>query len=161
MTSIPKLPSCLAKISHDEVVLIELQGSLEVECAHITESDGKLVGKLDIDEANVSYPPSGLGVWQSDQLPLQNKLTLLIGHHLLEGKIATLTKPLAVLHRPNTIFPKQAGSEVVNHISDGDEMDVDDRNRASPKLGWDVVAIVKRKILFSKRPMPIVGRGTI
>jgi chromosome transmission fidelity protein 8 len=26
--------------------------------------------------------------------------------------------------------------------------------------GWDVVAIVKRKIVFSTRPMPIVGRPT-
>jgi len=50
-SSNPKLPPGLAKISHEEVVLIELQGSLEVECTHITESDGKLVGKLVIDEA--------------------------------------------------------------------------------------------------------------
>lgn len=49
----PKLPSCLAKISHDEVVLIELQGSLEVESNHPSERDGKHVGKLKIDETTV------------------------------------------------------------------------------------------------------------
>jgi chromosome transmission fidelity protein 8 len=49
-----KLPPGLAKISHEEIVLIELQGSLEVEYTHISESDGKLVGKLKIDEATVS-----------------------------------------------------------------------------------------------------------
>ena len=49
-----KLPPGLAKISHEEVVLVELQGSLEVECTHISESDGKFVGKLKIDDAIVS-----------------------------------------------------------------------------------------------------------
>ncbi|KAF5372758.1 hypothetical protein D9615_010102 [Tricholomella constricta] len=63
-SSNPKLPPGLAKISHDEVVLIELQGSLEVECNHISERDGKLVGKLKVDAFTVSlsstssYPSS-------------------------------------------------------------------------------------------------------
>ncbi len=59
----PKLPSSLAKISHDEVVLIELQGSLDVESKHPTERNGQFVGKLKIDEATVSpstIRPSGL-----------------------------------------------------------------------------------------------------
>jgi chromosome transmission fidelity protein 8 len=56
----PKLPPGLAKLSHEEVVIIELQGSLEVECTHITESDGKLVGKLKIDEAGVSPLETGI-----------------------------------------------------------------------------------------------------
>lgn len=46
----PKLPSALAKISNDEVVLIELQGLLEVEVAQPTDRNGKLVGKLTINE---------------------------------------------------------------------------------------------------------------
>lgn len=49
----PKLPSGLAKISHNEVVLVELQGSLEVECNQLSERDGKLVGKLKIDDLTV------------------------------------------------------------------------------------------------------------
>ena len=51
----PKLPSGLAKISHNEVVLVELQGSLEVECNQPSERDGKLVGKLKIDELTVNH----------------------------------------------------------------------------------------------------------
>lgn len=52
-----KLPAALAKISHDEVVLIELQGALEVEVAQPTDKNGKLVGKLTIDEnGSVSQP---------------------------------------------------------------------------------------------------------
>lgn len=57
-SSNPKLPSGLVKISHDEIVLIELQGSLEVELTHPRERDGKFVGKLKIDDATVS--PSGM-----------------------------------------------------------------------------------------------------
>lgn len=52
----PKLPSGLAKISHNEVVLVELQGSLEVECNQPSERDGKLVGKLKIDDLTVKPP---------------------------------------------------------------------------------------------------------
>lgn len=48
-----KLPSGLAKISHDEVVLIELQGALEVETTKPGERDGKVVGRLTIDEVTV------------------------------------------------------------------------------------------------------------
>lgn len=52
-SSNPKLPPGLVKISHDEYILIELQGSLEVDLNHPSERDGKLVGKLKIDEATV------------------------------------------------------------------------------------------------------------
>lgn len=135
-----KLPPGLANISHEEVVLIELQGSLEVECTNITESDGKLIGKLKIDEVS-------------------NKPTLLIGHHLLEGQITTLTKPIAVLHRKSALSSRRADSGKENHDSDK-QMNVDE-NESSASVEWDVIAVVKRKIIFSKRPMPIVGRGAI
>lgn len=49
-----KLPPGLVKISHDEIMLIELQGSLEVELNHPSERNGRLVGTLKIDEATVS-----------------------------------------------------------------------------------------------------------
>jgi hypothetical protein len=49
-----KLPPGLVKISHDEIMLIELQGSLEVDLNHPSERNGRLVGTLKIDEATVS-----------------------------------------------------------------------------------------------------------
>jgi chromosome transmission fidelity protein 8 len=52
-TSISKLPSTLATISHDELVLIELQGQFDVECTNDRERDGRLVGRLCIDDAAV------------------------------------------------------------------------------------------------------------
>ncbi|KAJ7596166.1 Ctf8-domain-containing protein [Mycena floridula] len=111
-----KLPSSLAKISHDEIVLIELQGTLEVP--DDGPKDGKLVGKLKIDD-------------------VLSKPTLMIGPHLLEGKVANLPKPLAILHRSTTQQPR---------ITDEDDEDME---KELPPV---------RKIIFSKRPTPIVGR---
>jgi chromosome transmission fidelity protein 8 len=48
-----KLPPSLAKISHDEVVLIELQGLLNVECKDAADRNGQLIGNLRIDETGV------------------------------------------------------------------------------------------------------------
>jgi hypothetical protein len=50
-SSSSKLPPTLAKISHDEVVLLELQGELELE--NPSERNGMLVGTLKIDDALV------------------------------------------------------------------------------------------------------------
>ncbi|KAF7336887.1 Chromosome transmission fidelity protein 8 [Mycena venus] len=85
-TSTPKLPSALAKISHNELVLVELQGELEVECTNDRERDGRLVGRLCIDDA-------------------AKKPTLMIGHHLLEGKVAQLPKPFAVIRHVSSADP--------------------------------------------------------
>jgi hypothetical protein len=54
------LPAGLARLSSTEVVLIELQGALEVEAKVATERNGKLVGTLSIDEKMVSCVPSNL-----------------------------------------------------------------------------------------------------
>lgn len=53
-----KLPSGLAQISNDEIILIELQGALDVNIeASPTERNGKFVGKLTVDDAMVRTPP--------------------------------------------------------------------------------------------------------
>ncbi|KAF8825271.1 hypothetical protein HHX47_DHR7000713 [Lentinula edodes] len=79
-SSLQKLPPSLLKISHDEVVLLDLQGALEVDSSHPNERDGKFIGTLTIDDD-------------------MKRSTLRIGHHLIEGKLVNLPKPLAVLHR--------------------------------------------------------------
>jgi chromosome transmission fidelity protein 8 len=73
----------------------------------------------------------------------------MIGHHLLEGKIVTLAKPLAVIHR---VGPTKDGPE-----SDNMDEDQDAETMTKPTTRWDMLAIVKKKIVFAKRPMPIVG----
>lgn len=127
----PKFPSCIAKLGHDELVLIELQGTLDIECDEDTTRDGQFVGKLNLEDAN--------------------KPTLIIGHHLLEGKIVILPKPLGVAHRKES-------SKRNGFPGDGDSSrSVEDT--LSSGVSWDIVAVVKKKIVFSKRPMPIVNLG--
>ncbi|KAI0666076.1 Ctf8-domain-containing protein [Trametes maxima] len=125
-----KLPPQLVHFGTDELVLVELQGALEVEGS----KDSQLVGKLRVD-------------------PETKKPTLLIGHHLLEGKLMNLPKPLAVLHRKDHGSPSSEDAMVVDN---------DDPEYERPKLeatkSWDIVAVVKRKMVFSKRPMPMVGK---
>ncbi|KAI0640642.1 Ctf8-domain-containing protein [Trametes meyenii] len=125
-----KLPPQLVQFGTDELVLIELQGALEVEGS----KDSQLVGKLRVD-------------------PETKKPTLLIGHHLLEGKLVNLPKPLAVLHR-NDHIPSL--SEDVMTIDNNDSEYEQPKSKAVKS--WNIAAVVKRKMVFSKRPMPMVGK---
>ncbi|KAH9949995.1 Ctf8-domain-containing protein [Amylocystis lapponica] len=120
-SSRPTLPPQLIPFGSDEVVLIELQGTLEVEGV----KEGQTVGKLSVDTAT-------------------KKSTLFIGHHLLEGKLVKLPKPLAVLHRPTQ--------------DSTDQMDLSTSQRTESQVEWDVVTVVRHKIVFSKRPMPMVNK---
>ncbi|KAI0365468.1 hypothetical protein BV20DRAFT_973158 [Pilatotrama ljubarskyi] len=123
-----RLPPQLVQFGSEELVLIELQGALDVE----GNKDSQLVGKLRVD-------------------PATKKPTLLIGHHLLEGKLVNLSKPLAVLHRNDHDRTGSPAEET---------MALDDAPRAEggTAKSWDIVAVVKRKMVFSKRPMPMVGK---
>ncbi|KAJ4477336.1 chromosome transmission fidelity protein 8 [Lentinula aciculospora] len=138
-----KLPPSLAKISHDEVVLLDLQGTLEIDSSHPTERDGKLIGTLSIDND-------------------LKRIALRIGHHLIEGKLVNLPKPLAILHRSQA-SACTSESQWTNEGNEKDEdvlMDGQEKTIATAKFSgaqWNTMAIVKRKILFSKRPTPIVG----
>ena len=79
-----------------------------------------------------------------------------IGYHLLEGKIVNLSKPLAVMKK------KAPASEIPVRETEG--MDIDGDNPTNGLRGaceYDIVAVVKRKILFSKRPMPITNAASV
>ncbi|KAJ7193968.1 Ctf8-domain-containing protein [Mycena pura] len=144
----PQLPPALARISHTELVLLELQGALDVDFVAPTERDGRLVGRLSIDAA-------------------RKNATLTIGHHLLEGRVASLPKPLAVLQRvapPDTDLDPDADADAMD--CDLDDSVTQARTQTqmadaeTSPVSWDAIALIKQKIIFSKRPMPIVGRQT-
>ena len=89
----------------------------------------------------------------------QARATLFIGHHLLEGKVAQMPKPFAVMQRKSA--PASRRSALVDEERGDDAMDLDapaDDASAQENVSWEIIAVVKRKIVFSKRPMPIVGR---
>ncbi|KAL5634719.1 hypothetical protein ACGC1H_002680 [Rhizoctonia solani] len=95
----------LARLGN-ELFLLEMQGKLEVEGS----KEGGFVGVLGLDDSD--------------------KVTLRIGVHHLEGKIASLPKPLGILTK---------------HKSDAGTT-------------YEITEIVTKKIIFTKRPTPIVGR---
>jgi len=75
---------------------------------------------------------------------------LKIGHHLLEGKFVSLSKPLAVLSRVDNTDR--------DDVEEAPDIDVDGAQRKilSKAREYDAIAIIKKKITFSKRPTPIV-----
>lgn len=157
-SSTAHLPPQLAKLGNDELVLIELQGSLDVECNDSSERDGQLVGKFRLDEGSVSA--RSYCSWREIELVGQSKPTLAIGHHLLEGKIVSLPKPLGVIQRSTP--PSALRQNAHNHDPEEDGMDgrqADESDAVSSQ--WDMLAIVKKKVVFSKRPMPIIGKAAI
>ncbi|CAE6471916.1 unnamed protein product [Rhizoctonia solani] len=90
-----------------ELFLIEMQGKLEVE----GPKEGGFVGVLGLDDSD--------------------KVTLRIGVHHLEGKIASLPKPLGILTK----------------------------HKSGAGTTYDITEIVIKKIIFTKRPTPIVGHA--
>ncbi|KAH7097375.1 Ctf8-domain-containing protein [Auriculariales sp. MPI-PUGE-AT-0066] len=66
-----------------------------------------------------------------------DKPMLSIGAHALEGKVVSIPKPLALLKRTRLVDPEDIS--------------------ANPRTDthYDTVAIVRKKLVFSKRPMPI------
>jgi len=76
-----------------------------------------------------------------------------------------LPKPLAVIHRSTSSLHRNAmiaPSDEVRSNSGSDSMDIDEQidGTRDKATSWDMVAIVKRKIVFSKRPMPITTLRT-
>ncbi|KAI0033539.1 hypothetical protein K488DRAFT_84818 [Vararia minispora EC-137] len=121
-----QIPPVLATLGNSEIVLLELQGEIEVE----GDSRGKTAAILSLDDDGKGKP------------------TLRIGHNLLEGKVVSLPKALAVLQRDRSTPP--------------DLLDVhgsDDLPSLPDSQTYTIRAIVRKKLLFSKRPMPIVGSG--
>ncbi|KAI0255134.1 Ctf8-domain-containing protein [Lactifluus subvellereus] len=129
-TSAGTLPPALAQLGSSELFLLELQGELEVS----GDKRGQLVGRLTIDDDD-----SGKG-----------KPTLRIGHHLLEGKIVSLPKPLAVLQRvrDNCGIEDDNATAAAAAAAEG---------AATPTTSYAIRTLVRKKIVFSKRPTPIVG----
>jgi len=122
----PKLPPCIVTLGHDGLFLIELQGTLDVQCPEWTAKDGQLIGMLNAAD--------------------MNKPTLVIGHHLLEGEVVNLPKPLGVLHKQ----VRNPGSSAV-HAPDAEG----EGEKEGKQVRWDVTAVVKKKVVFAKRPMPV------
>lgn len=142
------LPPALAQLGSSELFLLELQGDLILS----GDKRGQLVGHLTVSDDGKGKP------------------TLRIGYHLLEGTIVSLAKPLAVLQRVRTPSPSPPRSQIPpipTPQPDGDEdidIDIDMRcgddgveELGATSTSYTIRTIVRKKIVFSKRPTPIVG----
>lgn len=95
-----------------ELSLIEMQGDLESRLGSNVDVSGKFIGDLHYSKDKNSTP------------------ILIIGHHILYGKIVQLDKPLAVMKKVRT-------------NEDQTEYQVD--------------TIIRSKLLFKARPKPIIA----
>jgi len=141
-----KLPPQLANLGNGDLVLIELQGSLEVRGS----ADSQFVGTLEIDPKTVCALLATLTKRRTlthARLAFQNKPSLAIGPHLLEGKIVSLPTPLAIMTKKSPSNDQMSGMD-----EDGDE------NREEAGVEWQILAIVKKKVVFATRPMPVLNR---
>ena len=68
---------------------------------------------------------------------------LIIGHHMLYGKVVTLEKPLIAMVKSSP-------------LSD-DRMTVDDGDSNRHDTHYIVKAVIRKKILFKTRPKPIIA----
>jgi len=101
---------------HDWII-VELQGTLETkEDVHL---EGKVIGNLHFDTKGTPM--------------------LVIGHHLLHGKVVDLDKPYAVLRKEANIYQYEG-------IRKGNTC-------------YNICALVKKKIIFKTRPKPIVFKN--
>ncbi|EPQ31124.1 uncharacterized protein PFL1_01313 [Pseudozyma flocculosa PF-1] len=157
-TNVP--PPLLELTPTGELVLVELQGSLEI-------TGGGGGGSADAIEGDGVRGDGGAGragevlgkfVFEDGRL---DRPTLLISHHRLEGKFVSLQNPLAVLRKVTAASAASAATAAQVDDEEGDgrqhkKPKVDDDDGAGASTRYDIVTIVRRKLLFSKRPEPVV-----
>lgn len=140
----------------DEWSIIELQGDLEVNSGEGLAN--KLLGDLHFTKEASQQQQKNTKRISFNKIKiiffffffclvnLKGTPMLIIGHHILYGKVVNLDKPLLVLKK------NKNDKHIVETIDNNIEM----LDNPTPNTEYLIQAIVKRKLLFNKRPRPIV-----
>ena len=143
----------------NEWAIIEMQGDLESRIGDV-QLEGKFVGDLHFTKAG--------------QIPV-----LIIGHHILYGKVVKLEKPLVIMekcqnvsHKEEKNCPKrmETSSKDAKILSSGSSKSEDMENDEAFEMleenftkhekietVYNVRAIIRKKLLFKSRPKPIIA----
>ena len=133
--------------------LVELQGQLETRDQ--VSFDDMHIGDLHFDPRGIPH--------------------LIIGHHLLDGKVVKLEKPLAVLQKKGRTSAASSGDRTrdggmevgcdgTDSRSNDEGMQVETEAADHPVPSgeacqeYEIVALITRKIIFKNRPKPIVTK---
>uniref|UniRef100_A0AAG5DNA6 Chromosome transmission fidelity protein 8 n=1 Tax=Anopheles atroparvus TaxID=41427 RepID=A0AAG5DNA6_ANOAO len=142
----------------DEWCIVELQGDLEVRGERVMA--GQFIGDL-------LYNKYGQPI-------------LIIGHHILHGRLQKIDKPLLVVEKRDLRADGHGDDETMLDISQvvttqGDEQEIDStaqsiasnrtvldstvaiEHKVVPKVEYLVRAVVRNKVLFKARPKPIIA----
>ncbi|XP_071823611.1 chromosome transmission fidelity protein 8 homolog [Apostichopus japonicus] len=112
-----------------EWVMLEMQGQLE--SPEDEELSGQFIGDLHFNKKGIPI--------------------LIIGHHILYGKVVTMEKPFLVLMKKN------AKEENNDNEEETEKMETDEISSSSEtETYYSITAIVKKKLIFKTRPKPII-----
>lgn len=84
---------------------------------------------------------------------------LILGHHLLTGKVVELDKPFAIL-RKRSVLDESGLNDSRMELESGTELN-QDKEAKSVCGEYEVVALISKKILFKNRPKPIITKTAI
>jgi len=99
------------------LAIIEMQGDLESRVGEV-DMGGKLIGDLSFSKDGSNTP------------------LLIIGHHILYGKLVKMENPMVVMHKVRKTQDEATGETSTN---------------------YEVQSVIRKKLLFKTRPKPIIA----